>query len=304
MAYLGATVGATNYSGDTNAQANTQFNTYTVTPMAVTAQKIYYQEATWPGSIPAAAAAVIGAGGKVLLSLKPSRTHSSGEKTNLANAITMYRTAGAIFDVTLWQEPNTGANFTPAAYQGYLTYYAPTVRAAGVTLVYNPSVGNTTYTAATMYPGDSLADAVVCDYYGNDYALSSLLLDSPQPGDSVSIMSLADGHSPSPIPFGLGEWNAQATTLTITTTQWNAYVTYLTGLFQARTAAGKVNGDLLFWMGDNAVSVPLPQDQVGSGSDFKIPMIQSFYSALSAPPPGSPVAGSPVASSGVLAFPA
>jgi|ERR1041385_3230240 hypothetical protein len=267
---VGATIGPANYPGTDETQASNMFDRFVGRPMAANVQKIYYQEGVWPSSIPMKDQEIIDLGAKLLISFKPSRTPSMSERTNLANAIDMYRTANATFDVTLWQEPNDRSAFsTGSDYIGYVDYYGPTVRAAGIPLVYDPGAGGGVDSWGAYYPGPSMIDKIMIDFYGSAW-LNGTRLDA--------IAAIADRASPAK-PLGLGEWNDAATSAgTLTPTQFGHYVTYLINFFTTRLSNGKSNGDIIFWMGNNAVDIPA--DQVLSSSDFKVPHIQRLYDSL------------------------
>jgi hypothetical protein len=239
--------------------------------MAAKVQKIYYQEGNWPSGIPTKDQEIIGLGAKLLISFKPSRTQSMSEQGNLARAIEMYQGAGATFDVTLWQEPNDGSAFDRACdYRDYVNYYGPIVRAKGVPLVYDPGAGGGVDSWKPYYPGDSLIDKIMLDYYGSAW-LNGTRLDA--------IAAIADGANP-PKPLGIGEWNDTATgSGTLTPKQFGEYVSYLINFFTTRLNDGRTNGDIIFWMGDNAVG--LSADQILSSSDFKVPHVQKLYDSLS-----------------------
>jgi len=280
---VGATIGAANYSGTDETQASNKFDQLVGRPMARKVQKIYYQEGDWPSSIPQKDLEIIqDLGAKLLISFKPFRTPPSvfaSEKANLEAAIDMYQAAGATFDVTLWQEPNDGRSFGSGdAYKQYVSTYGPTVHTAGAPLVYDPGSGLRPGESPTQlyqswhdyYPGDALIDKIVVDYYGSAWN-KNVRLDE--------IEDIADSANP-PKSFGIGEWNDDAvSTGTLGTGLFKDYVQYLIDLFTMRLNLGKTNGDIIFWMGDNAVD--LPADQILSSSDFKIPFVQMLYDRLS-----------------------
>src|SRR5262249_20235635 len=157
------------------------------------------------------------------------------------DAIAMYQTAGATFDVTLWQEPNDGIAFSSgSAYVSYVNYYGPIVRAAGVPLVYDAGAGGGESSWTAYYPGDSMIDKIMLDYYGSAWL----------GGPKLNVIAhIADSASP-PKSFGLGEWNDAATSsVTLTPKQFGEYVNYLINFFTTRLNNGKTNGDIIFWMG-------------------------------------------------------
>lgn len=306
---MGATVGAQNYPGQAEAQAIITFNGFLKRPMASNVQKLYMNEGQKASSLPGGDMLdQIGGGAFILLSARPCRTAGNTyadatvctngntclqEQANLTAVLTNFLNAGlttANFKVILWQEPNNSSGFDTAGhFLNYLTYYAPAVRALGLTLCYNPLIGfGGNWNAITGYPGDSFVDELYADYYGSAYGVSSgppaNSLDGTGTNDAGSFVALADNHSGGPIPFGLGEFNAGAGGGPIGTAQWNAYMGYLQNLLTSRIAAGKPMGWNIFWMGNNATPANggNGQDQVLSATDFKIPALQAMYDAVCA----------------------
>ena len=297
----------------TMTQAIAEFDGWVGRTMASKAVRAYYTAGSWPGSLSSTQLGWIAAGLKIIVSFKPggsTRTLSTSEATNLANAIKMWQNAGANFDAILWHEPNTtSSGFTISEYAAYVAYYAPTVRGtsaqavtAGIAptaLGYVPMLGTGGGgTAYSFYPGDQYVDWMGVDFYGSAYH-SGVRMDSAQSGDAHSILWRADNHAPTQVPMGVYEWNAGAGTQ-ISLAEWNGYVQHLTTIFTGRVAAGKVNADIVFWMGNSSGC----QDQIINSTDFKIPGpgpnacatpnysnptgfgLQTFYDALYPPAGG------------------
>lgn len=297
---VGATIGSAlnfgPYVGQGQAQNDTTFDGIMGRKMAKSAQKVYYQVGD-PAGVAANILAVINDGAAIYASIKPAQTSSNTyanstvtttgqtclqEKNNLTAQINNLLAAGlttATLKVTLWQEPNTSSGFdTPAHYQNYLSYYGPAVRALGVPLVYNPVIGTVPWNGVSGKPTDSSYDEIVADFYGSGYN-SGYRLDGTGPNDGgLSLEAAADNHTPSPCPFGLGEFNDVAGSGQGSTSYWAPYMAHLQSVFQARLSAGKPLSWLIFWMGNHANNKPL--NQISSSADFKVPALQAFYDAM------------------------
>ena len=207
---MGATVAPSTYTQATNYWNAAQiFDGYLGAPWAETQEKIFYGEGQWPGLAltDAQGASLITNGCKLILCLKPLRTMVASEITNLQNTINLYKTAGATFDVVLWQEPNNGGSTgsfpTPASYQTYVNYYAPTVQAAGVPLIYDASMGNAAQ-AVQWFPGYTYVTKIGSDYYCQSFKDHGSTL--------AGMINLALTAPGGPLPFSCYElgYSAQA----------------------------------------------------------------------------------------------
>lgn len=296
---VGATIGPQNYPGQSQTQANTTFDGFVARNMAITLQKVYYTEGQ-SSAVPSNVALDIAQGCSIFASIKPAQTASNtyadatptrtggptclDEKNKLTAIINNLLAAGlttSTLKVTLWQEPNTGGSFdTPAHYQNYLNYYLPAVRALGITHVYNPVVGSTPWDGAVNPPTNASFDEVYADYYGSAYN-TGFRLDGTGPSDNASLQAVADNHTPSPVPFGIGEFNDVAGSGAGSSSYWANYMGHIQSVFQARVSAAKPLGWLMFWMGNNAQNKP--NNQILSGSDFKIPALQTFNDTFGQP---------------------
>jgi hypothetical protein len=162
-----------------------------------------------------------------------------------------------------------GSPFTSAAqYISYVEYYAPTVRAAGVPIIYNPGA-YAQANALAWYPGDQWTDGVSVDYYADDYlGPAAIRLDA--------IEALADNHSGGPVPFGVAEWGMGHELYT--QAQFETFTSYLGEFFYARLAAGKANGPIVYY----DINLTAGQQNLVTGpDDIKVPGIQSVYQAVS-----------------------
>lgn len=304
---VGATVGynlygGTKANGTTEQAAINSLNGFTGRPLGTVVQKIYLSEGqSATGVVRGDYQQIITNGGMLFISAKPAHTASGTysdstvtiagttclqEKTNLAAIISAFQAAYVAagfpansFMMVPWQEPGAASSpFLPAtsgAYQNYFQYYQTAISAAGINRVYNPASGQGELVQSQQYPGDAFVDVILVDYYGEDANVGTTL---------ATAEALADNHLPSPIPFGLGEWNAAAspkTSLATAKGYWNSYFSYILNLFTARLAAGKTNSWIILYEGFSVASKPLVPDQITNISDFKIAGVQQIYDALS-----------------------
>ena len=255
--------------------------------LALTCQKWYLGAGSFiltSAQIPAGLLELINAGVQIYLSIKPSQSLTTTDYNNVTTTINVLKAAGASnIQVILWQEPNghnsNGTPFFPsaAAYIAYVNYYIGAVRAAGVSgIVYDPVV-YVAETAYTFYPGDANTVAVICDYYGDSYNQGTRL-DVPFGGAAGSMMSLADNHLPSPVPFGIGEWGVSADNVAHPVGLWNAYWAYLLNLFTTRIDNGKTNAPIMWYSGHNVNGTNILPD--GPGYDLTAG-IDALYNAVS-----------------------
>jgi hypothetical protein len=141
-------------------------------------------------------------------------------------------------EVTLWAGEAASTFDTPAEYFALLEQYVPVIRLAGYTFVWAEQNSLIVHdnVLASWYPGDGLVDAIAPAFY----------CEGPAPGapggDSLAVVAaFADTHGK---PLGLCEFGADHAVHTAA--QGEAFLTYIQGLFAARTAAGKLNGDLIY----------------------------------------------------------
>ena len=307
---VGATIGANNYPGTTQSQADAKFDGYVGRNMAVTAQKMYANEGQLASALPSTdMTGAINDGAAVMLSAKPCHTASGTysdstvctngktclqEKNNLTSILNNFLAAGLVagtsFKVVLWQECNTTTSPfpTPTSYQHYVAYYGPAVRALGIPLVYNPAINvSEVWDGFTGYVGDANCDEIAVDLYASGYSFG-FTMDGTGRNDQGSYVALAANHSGGPVPIGIIEFNDVAGGGAGDPTNWPPLMTYLTGVFNNVVNAGHPLGWLIFWMGNNAVGKP--NNQILSSSDYKIPALQAFYDTFSQAPSTTTVA--------------
>lgn len=301
---VGATIGGAltdgPYSAD-QAANDTTFNNLVSRPMATTVQKVYYQVGDG-SAVPPLTQTVINGGAAILASIKPAQTASNTyadatitttgktclqEKNNLTAQINALLGAGlttSTLKVILWQEPNVGSTGfdSGAHYQNYLAYYGPAVRALGIKLVYDPSVGAVSWNGVAGAPTPStLYDEIVADFYGSGFNSGFTLNGTGRNDGGNSLVALAQGHSGGPCPLGLGEWNDVAGSGLGSTSYWPAYTAHIQSVFQSWVAAGNPLSWLVFWMGDHATNKP--NNLIVASGDFKVPFVQSVFDTFSSP---------------------
>jgi hypothetical protein len=141
-------------------------------------------------------------------------------------------------EVTLWAGEAASTFDTPAEYFALLAAYVPVIRLAGYTFTWAEQ--NTLIVhdnvLASWYPGDALVDAIAPSFY----------CQGPAPGTpgADSLAAAATFADTRGKPFGLCEFGVDHTTHA--EAQGDAFLAYIAGLFEARAAAGKLNGDLVY----------------------------------------------------------
>ncbi len=180
---------------------------------------------------------MVSAGKKICITLRPdynpvNPAHITAIDTMLASM----KASGAAVNVTLWHEPFF-SGLTAKQFVRMVKYYGPTVRKYyPLWVVYS---GADADVANDYYPGDAYCDGVGVDAY----ATSSTL-------QVTNAQSIADMGNK---PFGVWEFNGGADLGQGTAIQGQsqsavtAHFQYIQDLFTARLAAGKPNGDLLFF---------------------------------------------------------
>lgn len=243
---------------------------------AMTIQKGYLVPDDLPSSLPAHWTAYHAAGGKLLVSIKPSKAFSTATDAAFkATVEAIVKDLGADAKLILWQEPNTTkSGFTAEEYHAYVAHYAPIVRAvsADLALVYDPALaanGDTADAASVtaFYPGDQFADEVYADYYGTSYNGGARL---------DCLTNLADAHAGGPVPVGVGEWGVAAVTdYVFDAAAFDAYTTYLSEFVKARAGAGKPVGWVLYWASG-------PNNMVSASNSPIIPGLQKVCAGVGA----------------------
>jgi hypothetical protein len=232
-------------------------------------QRVYYPLSTFPSAAndPQNVAELAAAGIKVVISFHPDP--AGGDVGKLKGGLTYLATIPNIdFEVALWHEANNDtATFpTAASYHTFVSTYAPTVRAHGVPLLYIPLITlRAADSALTYYPGPSLTDKILADFYGNAFVDGARL---------EPIMAKADAAA---VPFGISEWGDSGLANTIIgPTDFGAYVAYLVTLMTGRLAAGKNNADIIWFDGGG------PNNNITAGNDFRVPGLAIVFDSLSA----------------------
>ena len=158
-----------------------------------------------------------------------------------------------------------GRSFPSAAsYHTFVSTYAPTVRAHGIPLVYIPLITpHAAPNALTYYPGASLTDKILADFYGNAFVDGSRL---------EPIMAKADAAA---MPFGISEWgDSGLANSPIGPTDFGSYVAYIVTLMTGRLAAGKNNADIMYYDAGGS------DNNITATNDFRVPGVDLVFDAL------------------------
>lgn len=276
---FGATIAPATYGMANNqaVQAAQQLDGFIGQPLAMSAQRLYWKEATW--TTPGQASYLAAAGVAIQACVKPSRTLSATEQTNLSNCVTSVLALGTPVEFTLWTEFNNNSAFnSPAAFQAYWNFYAPVILNAGGTVNFNPGCNGPNYAfAVEAFQGISpMPTRYYIDYYGNSWS-ANIFPDVAPSGVSSSMVAQADSAG---LPFGFAEFGSAAgSSPPLTQPQLVSFAGYLSTLMYGRLKAGKVNANVLAYCsvltGDN------PANGISSNTDVKCPSYAQLYQSLS-----------------------
>jgi hypothetical protein len=279
---VGATVQADVYPKEDRYGGAKVFDKYVSRPAAMTIQKCYFNEGTWPSSVPSDIAELSAAGCKFIMCFKPKRSpRTTTEGTKLQNTCNMfvnYQPTPIDFDVVLWQEPNSpnmGYFSSGSDYIAYVEYYQPYVP-SGLSVIYDSSGSASASDQQSYFPGSALVDKVYCDFYGDAYQTKrGRGIDDPL----AAIQRVADDNG---LPFGLGEWGFGSANNALTPTSTPSakeFVGYINKVFTSRLSDGKTNGDVLYYDGTTSST---PWNVISGPGDWKTPLFQEIYDNLSA----------------------
>jgi len=268
---VGATVFTSTYPGsaDRIAAGNT-FDNFVLRPMCTKVQRVYYPLSTFPAPNDQQDPGKLASNGiKMVISLHPDP--AGGDVSNLDKALTFLQNIPNIkFEIALWHEANNDTTVfkDSTTYHDYVAHYAPTVRAHGVTLVYIPLIipqEPAATNALTYYPGPSLADKILADFYGSSFVNGARL---------EAIMAKADA---APMPFGIAEWgNSLVKDSPIDPTDFGSYVAYIVTLMTGRLAAGKANAEIMYYNAGGS------DNNITAKDDFRVPGVDIIFDSLTA----------------------
>jgi hypothetical protein len=279
---IGSTVGPRIYSQATSRAGQAAvFDGYVSAAMgAQVVQKYYLAESQWlaspltsdvlelPNTFPDF---------KWIMAFRPSVDMTKADQHNLRRTCELLQEANVNFDVILWQEPNAidAKTFPTAAdYQEYFYFYRPYVP-AGIDVIYDCAGSATEANMSAYFPAQGGVEKVYCDFYGNIYRTD---LYDGNTNPLAPIEAVADDNG---LPFGVGEWSfgtAAGVALTPATKPTAAeYVRYLIDFFMTRLAAGKTNGDIVYFNGENSTYT---FDIISGATDWKTPIFQSVFQHL------------------------
>jgi hypothetical protein len=261
----GATVFLGAFSGGnylTNAQ---DLDGFIGLPLGTTIQKIINGTGSFPTTPGPHITQLAAVGCQFLVSVAPSLTMTSSERTAMVNYLTMLTNAGISYRVILFSEANDTAFTTQQEWQAYWSFYAPAIQAAGIPCAYCPGCNiNSIARAEAFFPSNPTPDELWLDFYAT----------AVREGVRIDRMiALAQGVG---ISVGLAEWgwHAGGSQLNpMTMPWWTLYCKYLTQLGDAK----KLGLGAVYFTGA-AASPRL--NVIASTSDPRIPGIRSVCSAV------------------------
>jgi hypothetical protein len=262
---VGATVEPSSYGVTSYLDAAHIFDGFVGLPMATTIEKIYLSPGELPTTPPPKMKALASADCQFLVSMKPSTTLSSSERSALANCLAKFNSAGLSYRVVLFSECND-KGFTMSQWLAYWSYYAPVIKDAGVSCGYNPGCNpNSIGKVGPFFPSNPAPDELWMDYYATAFRGGTRL-------DPVIAMGQAAG-----IPTGIAEWGWSAGLVVFSPMVmpwWTAYCNYLVNLANAgKFPLGAILFDGLGPSGGNS-------GVIDSASDPRIPGIQKVAAAV------------------------
>jgi hypothetical protein len=263
----GATVNTSSYGVTSFLDAAKIYDGYVGLPLATTFEKVYMSHGAFGAQPPAKVTQLAAAGCQFLVSIEPSRTMTSSEQNLLAKWLTMMNNSGIPYRVVLYSECNDKAFKTAADWFAYWSFYAPVVRAAGVSCGYNPGCGFLAIGRAEAYfPSHPAPDELWMDYYATAFRGGSRI-------DKLIAAAASAG-----IPAGMAEWGWAAGDTTfspMTMPWWNEYGSYLLHLVGTRKITlGAIN----FAAKANGRTV----DVINGANDPRIPMIKQMAQTVQA----------------------
>jgi hypothetical protein len=197
--------------------------------------KVYYQASEFPTSIDDRIQTIINRGIQALISFKPAISLSQTDRTNLASALEMFKDAGLIAEVCLWQEVGP-RDMTAAQYHAVVHYYGPTVRQF-YPLVFDAPGFQGPDEWAAYDPGRSNLDGYAVDFYCGDFVNKGFTLDP--------LGTLAGD-----LPIGIWEiGNTASASFMPTADQLNDYMSYMTTFLTQRAASGLPVGSVAWFNG-------------------------------------------------------
>lgn len=239
---------------------------------------------TAPGVLPLTPtpqmSAAIAAGLRIYLCYKPAfNPPTATERTNLLASINAMKaactaagTGATIAGVILWQEVNSGNDLTAAQYATVVNFYGPAITGAGYALGHCVTAGQATNWATYFSAGSFTATIsfIAVDIYATAYNNGTRL----DGNGANNINTIAAAYAP-PLSVGLFEMGSTAVTGVVPSNAViAAYLTYLQGFMVNRVIAGLTNVDCIWFDG------PGTGNCIFLGTDFRIPLLQTFINAI------------------------
>jgi hypothetical protein len=264
----GTTVNRGAYGVGTYLEAAKIYDGYVGLPLATTFEKVYMNHGQFGPGLPSKIAELAPSGCQFLISVKPSTSRTTSQQKAMAAWLALLKAKGIRFRMVLYSEPNDKAFLTAQEWLPYWRYYAPVIKDAGSTLVYEPGCGGALARGEALFPSKPSPDEMWMDYYCTAYRGGSRL---------DTILGIAHAAE---VPAGIGEWGWQAGSAKSpgkppTMTVWDQYGAYLLGLIGAR----KITLGASYF---NAKFGNLTSNVITGPKDPRIPMIQKLVKAVQA----------------------
>ena len=261
----GATVDLASYGVKSYLDAANIYDGYVGMPLATTMQKVYMGHGQLPDEPPLKMIQLAASGCEFLVSIEPSKTLTTAEQARVQTFLGALTSAGLTYRVALYSEANDKAFKTSQEWFTYWSYYAPVIKAAGATCVYDCGTGFKALPRATAYfPSNPSPDELWMDFYCTSFRGGTRL---------DNLIGMADAIG---IPSGVAEWGWSAGVIVfdpMTMPWWNTYCEYLISL----ATTGKLTLGAIFF---NAVAKGGRADVIGGPSDPRIPGIQRVAQAF------------------------
>lgn len=252
----GATVDLHSYGVKNYVQAANILDGFVGLPLGTTIQKVLLGLSEFPTSPGDQLTQLSAVGCQFLISVEPSTDMTSAEQTRLANYLAMLNNAGITYRVILFSEANDTEFTSLPQWQAYWSFYAPVIKAAGVSCAYCPGCNiNSIARAEAFFPSNPTPDELWLDFYATAMRQEVRI-------DQMIALGKSAG-----ISVGLAEWGWHAGKLPgnpMTMPWWTLYTNYLAHL----GAAGDLQLGAVYF-DDSPGTHPI--NAIGSASDPRIP---------------------------------
>jgi len=257
-------------AGTTWSQAVDIWNRTTGTTMQC--WKVYFKDGVFPTSIDDQIQTIINRGIEALISFKPVKPGSPPslqaevERQALHNTLQMFKGAGLMAQVCLWQEIRP-ADMNPTEYHQLVRFYGPTVQNF-YPLIYDVGgyLGPANWQAYD--PGQAQLDGYAIDFYGGDFINKGYTLDmfAPLAGD---------------LPIGVWEvGNTAFAGFMPTPDQLKAFMDHIKNFLTKRLASGLPVGDVAWFNGPSDASESGQNEIAGTNPNPLAPEDITLYDQI------------------------